>query len=613
MTLTLVKTGNELEIVRQSGTVRVRTGGPGLRGLGGAVGATGSSDVVGTSTTSLTIETGNKTFTIAETNRGWGVGARLRASSDADGSNFMEGVVIAYADDSLTLSVDRIGGSGTAADWTINLTGEPGMDIGIVSVENLNASLDGESDDYDILSNALNGGAKEIIIPSGALATGTTISIPSGVKLTCLGDAKIVPLSDIDVVRLHGGSLFEGTIDVSSASWNSTALLFDGASEQDADTNFRLGSGAYAKANLIGKTTGSGNGTAVGLKCDGKNATISGATQANPVVIAATGHQFETGDLVYISGVAGMTQLNGSYFTVTKIDANSFSLGVDGTGYSAYTSGGVAGFKSWLMGIHVEAEITGFDKAVHLDDGGTDSTFITCNKIKVTSTYPLQNLVMETDKTSNLGCNSNDIEIMSQSRPSAGQTEIDHVISGTGNTLRLFPIDWVGGTGGTVKAIHIVSGAKNNNVVTNVGSAYIDDSSGQTNQINNFADPRFYENNGDLYVRGAFGAGDFIVYDAANSTGLHVFRLNGTNKAIISSTGLNIYEDATHGVHLNPTTLSAVRNFTFPDADAKLTGKVAVPASASAAGVVGSWAVDSSYVYFCVAANTWMRSPIAAW
>jgi hypothetical protein len=39
----------------------------------------------------------------------------------------MEGVVTAYADDSLTLSVDRMGGSGTKADWTINLTGQPSI------------------------------------------------------------------------------------------------------------------------------------------------------------------------------------------------------------------------------------------------------------------------------------------------------------------------------------------------------------------------------------------------------------------------------------------------------------------------------------------------------
>lgn len=98
-------------------------------GTTGAAGAAGSSNVVGTSTTSLAIGTGTKTFTIAESARGWAIGARLRASSDASpAANWMEGVVASYAANTLQLSVDLVGGSGTHADWTINLAGEPGED-----------------------------------------------------------------------------------------------------------------------------------------------------------------------------------------------------------------------------------------------------------------------------------------------------------------------------------------------------------------------------------------------------------------------------------------------------------------------------------------------------
>jgi len=41
--------------------------------------------------------------------------------------------------------------------------------------------------------------------------------------------------------------------------------------------------------------------------------------------------------------------------------------------------------------------------------------------------------------------------------------------------------------------------------------------------------------------------------------------------------------------------------------------KVAVPASASATGVLGQWAADASYIYICTAANTWKRAAIATW
>ncbi|MDA1100819.1 MAG: hypothetical protein O2967_17745 [Proteobacteria bacterium] len=71
--------------------------------------------------------------------------------------------------------------------------------------------------------------------------------------------------------------------------------------------------------------------------------TITAATQATPVVIAAAGHGYPNGAQVMIAGVAGMTEINGRRFTVTGQTANTFELsGEDGTGHTAYVSGGEA-------------------------------------------------------------------------------------------------------------------------------------------------------------------------------------------------------------------------------------------------------------------------------
>jgi len=76
--------------------------------------------------------------------------------------------------------------------------------------------------------------------------------------------------------------------------------------------------------------------------------TISGATQANPVVITATGHSYDNGDEISISSVAGMTELNGKKYLVANKTTNTFEItdvdgtNIDGTGFTAYTSGGVA-------------------------------------------------------------------------------------------------------------------------------------------------------------------------------------------------------------------------------------------------------------------------------
>ena len=77
-------------------------------------------------------------------------------------------------------------------------------------------------------------------------------------------------------------------------------------------------------------------------------ATISGATKANPCVITATAHGFATGDTVTISAVVGMTQLNTNRYIITVIDANSFSLkdlfgnAVNSSAFGTYVSGGIA-------------------------------------------------------------------------------------------------------------------------------------------------------------------------------------------------------------------------------------------------------------------------------
>ena len=73
----------------------------------------------------------------------------------------------------------------------------------------------------------------------------------------------------------------------------------------------------------------------------GEVATITGATAADPVVITATAHGLSNDDTVMIDYVVGMTQLNGNTYTVAGATADTFQLsGVDGSAYTAYSSGG---------------------------------------------------------------------------------------------------------------------------------------------------------------------------------------------------------------------------------------------------------------------------------
>ncbi len=68
---------------------------------------------------------------------------------------------------------------------------------------------------------------------------------------------------------------------------------------------------------------------------------ITDITAANPGVVTAAGHGFSNGDEIYISGVVGMTEVNGTVFTIASVTTDTFEI-VDTSGYTAYSSGGTA-------------------------------------------------------------------------------------------------------------------------------------------------------------------------------------------------------------------------------------------------------------------------------
>lgn len=94
-----------------------------------------------------------------------------------------------------------------------------------------------------------------------------------------------------------------------------------------------------------------------------KTATITGATQANPVVITAV-NTFVNGEVIRISAVLGMTELNEQEYTVANATGTDFELsGIDGTGYTAYISGGDADKPYEVATTYLEEELTGMDFA----------------------------------------------------------------------------------------------------------------------------------------------------------------------------------------------------------------------------------------------------------
>jgi len=75
---------------------------------------------------------------------------------------------------------------------------------------------------------------------------------------------------------------------------------------------------------------------------------IGAVTAANPAVVSAAevgagASGLSDGDIVRISGVLGMTELNGNNYTIGTVSAAAFTLvGIDSTSFTAYASGGLA-------------------------------------------------------------------------------------------------------------------------------------------------------------------------------------------------------------------------------------------------------------------------------
>ena len=90
---------------------------------------------------------------------------------------------------------------------------------------------------------------------------------------------------------------------------------------------------------------------------------ITAITQANPAVVTVASHGYSNGQEVYLTGILGMTQLNGRNFKVANATTNTFSLqymdgtAVNSSAFSAYASGGTAARVYTLSTPYVEADL----------------------------------------------------------------------------------------------------------------------------------------------------------------------------------------------------------------------------------------------------------------
>lgn len=316
----------------------------------------------GTSATSLSIGTGSKVFTDVAAGLAYQVGNYIRASSGADGSNFMEGYLAYYVGNTMGVTVVKTGGGGTHADWSFATAGSPGagdllssnhltdasyLSSGtgavirsapskfsdVFSVKDFGALGNGSADDTLKIRDAMAEAAalgKSLFFPGGSYVTDVLVP-PSGSRLYA---------DKYQTTALVSGSVTADTLDLSNGF-----ITIDG----------------FQMASAVTKTSGTFINVA-GPGCKLKGLYLSGPI--NGIKINATSTSLD--DIVISSlqagGSVGIDVYSGLALNLNNIQVNAAG------GYSGLVLRNLGDIKitasRFLGGIHTGLIIPGSGESV---------------------------------------------------------------------------------------------------------------------------------------------------------------------------------------------------------------------------------------------------------
>jgi hypothetical protein len=182
-----------------------------------------------TSLTSTTIGTGSKTFTVGipATSSAFTVGTRVRFAYTTTPSNFMEGVITAFSNNTMTVLVDLTGGSGTYAAWAVSVAGNQGTGavtaVSVVSANGLAGTSSGGSTPALTLSTSVTG-----ILKGNGTAISAAVANTDYVGVS----APVTKTADFTVangeawfINNKSGSTCTATLPAAS-SWSGRSMTF---------------------------------------------------------------------------------------------------------------------------------------------------------------------------------------------------------------------------------------------------------------------------------------------------------------------------------------------------------------------------------------------------
>ena len=158
--------------------------------------------------------------------------------------------------------------------------------------------------------------------------------VDSGLTLDTPLAITAITAADPVVVTSGSHNVDEGDdIDIHDVIWVSNFDEDDNETQPD-----QLNGNRFLAADVTGNT--------ITLVENEDARAITGATQADPVVVTALAHGKSNGDSIGIFDVLGMVELNGNTYKVANVTDDTFELtdssdvDINGTGFTAYTSAG---------------------------------------------------------------------------------------------------------------------------------------------------------------------------------------------------------------------------------------------------------------------------------
>ncbi len=107
---------------------------------------------------------------------------------------------------------------------------------------------------------------------------------------------------------------------------------------------------------------------------------ITNITKGTTTSIQCNSHGYSTGNSVYFSDIVGMTELNGTTHEITVVDVNNFTIAVNSSSYSSYTSGGLTNLS--FMGLRQSRSGVERDSADRVTNFYREVLYTDCSDLK---------------------------------------------------------------------------------------------------------------------------------------------------------------------------------------------------------------------------------------